>query len=79
MISEKDALLEIGVVKLDEPFVNPMSSIVTAPDFAVHEPSRDGSARNQHRPEVPDIRPGWLSFEAPPFGNRAFVRLHRGV
>ena len=76
MISEKDALLEIGVVKLDEPFVNPMSSIVTAPDFAAHEPSRDGSARNQHRPEVPDIRPGRLRPGTPPIRNQAFARLH---
>jgi len=48
----------------------------TAPDFAAHEPSRDGSARNQHRPEVPDIRPGRLRPGTPPIRNQAFARLH---
>ena len=76
MISEKDVLLEIGVVKLNEPLINPMSSIVAAPDLAAHEPSRDGSARNQHCPEVPDIRPGRLRPGTPPIRNQVFARLH---
>jgi hypothetical protein len=53
------SMIPIGV-KLGELLVYPMPSITAAPDLSMDESACDRSTRNEDRPQMPCLSPGWL-------------------
>jgi len=52
-------MIPIGA-KLGELLVYPTPSITAAPDLSINESACDRSTRNEDRPQVPCLGPGWL-------------------
>jgi hypothetical protein len=63
------SMISIGA-KLGELLVYPMPSITTAPDLSIDKSACDRSTRNEDRPQVPCLGPGWP---------RAHVHHHRVI
>src|SRR6516165_2027980 len=66
----------VGVLELDEPFIDPTPAVVTSPDPSTHHTSGHCSTRNEHGPQMPDIRPSWSWLWIRRLDDLVLVGLH---